>query len=241
MPGTWSRRLRGIPIGVHESVEQTLLSRLSSAVVEADILEYISVLGRLFSLLLHGLWRSRQLERSVGLLSDAPRSVRRPQAIERLARIGIFRMDDGGSRGDVLHVDKLDSDLDETRARDHVPELHRFQACRGRGARPTNDRRYESNDSLLMEKPSLLSLSALRWDDVVVDVGVRFHIDFRSGGEGYDGRVSLLSIAAWQCREGTRHREGTYRKVDTTVIDDWSNCQRLRGGSHIYASTYCRV
>lgn len=37
-----------------------------------------------------------------------------------------------------------------------------------------------------MEKPSL-SLSILRCDEVVVDVGVRFHMDFFSGGDGCVG------------------------------------------------------
>ena len=47
----------------------------------------------------------------------------------------------------------------------------------------TKDRRYESNDSRDMEKGSF-SLSMLRWEDVVVDVGVRCQKLLFSGGDG---------------------------------------------------------
>ena len=47
----------------------------------------------------------------------------------------------------------------------------------------TKDLRYESNDSRDMEKGSF-SLSALLWDEVVVDVGVLLQKLFLSGGEG---------------------------------------------------------
>ena len=74
----------------------------------------------------------------------------------------------------------------------------------------TNDLRYESKDSREIENGSF-SLSRLRWfEEEVVDVGVRCQKLGFSGGEGYglfSGKQSLTLRA-------------TYRKVDTTIIDD---------------------